>query len=144
MRLCETQLKSGIDEWCLNIGLGDCVCKVVLYVCDYERRSGQDIFGNNRKLPIVIRDTMFSSSEDCVDGCAKRVVEISRHIHNVFGHTGDGSRRISPSYCMEMLKELEGIVSIYNIDFNGKTIIDLVEFELCGISGKYSFRNGLW
>jgi len=137
MRLCESQLKSGIDDLCLNIGFGDCVCKVVLYVCDYERKLGQDIFSNKRKLPIAIR-------EDNVDGCARRVVEISRYIHDVFGHTGDGSRRIHPFYGMEMLKELEGIVSIYNLDSNDKTIVDIVEFELCGRSGKYSFRNGLW
>lgn len=137
MRLCESQLKSGIDDLCLNIGFGDCVCKVVLYVCDYERKLGQDIFNNNRKLSIAIR-------EDNVDGCARRVIEISRHIHNVFGHTGGGSRRINPFYGMEMLKELEGIVSIYNLDSNDKTIVDIVEFELCGRSGKYSFRNGLW
>ena len=141
MRLCESQLKSGIDNGCLNIGLGDCVCKVVLYVCDYDRRLGQDIFSNNRKLPIVIR-------EDNVDECAKRVVEISRHIHDNFGHTGDGSRRINPSWGIEMLKNLEGIVLTYILDFNDKaidkTIIDIVEFELCGISGKYAFRNGLW
>lgn len=137
MRLCESQLKSGIDNGCLNIGLGDCVCKVVLYMCDYECRSGQDIFSNKRKLPIVIR-------EDNVDRCARRVIEISRSIHYGFGHTGNGSRRINPFCGMEMLKELEGIVSIYNLDFNDKTIIDIVEFELCGISGKYSFRNGLW
>jgi hypothetical protein len=137
MRLCESQLKSGIDDGCLNIGLGDCVCKVILYVCDYECRLGQDIFNNKRKLSIVIR-------EDNDDGCARRVIEISRYIHNVFGHTGDGSRRIHPFYGMEMLKELEGIVSIYNLDSNDKTIIDIVEFELCGRSGKYSFRNGLW
>lgn len=137
MRLCESQLKSWIDDHCLNIGLGDCVCKVVLYVCDYERRLGQDIFSNKRELPIAIR-------EDNVDGCARRVVEISRYIHDVFGHTGDGSRRINPSFGMEMLKELKGIASIYNLKFNDRTVIDIVEFELCGRSGKYSFRNGLW
>lgn len=137
MRLCESQLKSGIDNCCLNIGLGNYVCKVILYACDYECRSGQDIFNNKRKLSIAIR-------EDNDDGCARRVIEISRHIHNVFRHTGDDSRRLNPFWCMEMLKELEGIVFTYNLDFNDKTIIDIVEFELCGISGKYSFRNGLW
>ena len=137
MRLCESQLKSGIDDGCLNIGLGDCVCKVILYVCDYERKLGQDIFNNKRKLSIVIR-------EDNDDGCARRVIEISRHIHDNFGHTGDGSYRIHPSYGMKMLKELKDIVSIYNLDFNDKTIVDIVEFEVCGRSGKYSFRNGLW
>lgn len=137
MRLCESQLKSWIDEWRLNIGFGNCVCKVVLYVCDYECRSGQYIFSNKRKLPIAIR-------EENVDGCARRVAEISRYIHDVFGHTGDGSRRINTSFGMEMLKELKDIVSIYNLKFNDRTVIDIVEFELCGRSGKYSFRNGLW
>lgn len=85
MRLCESQLKSGIDDLCLNIGFGDCVCKVVLYVCDYERKSYSTTSGScplryGRTMLTDVRDVLLKSAGTYTMCSGIRVVAVAGYI----------------------------------------------------------------